>query len=532
MPLRFPGNTSFSPPVIENETRLVFGLTVFLAILTLYRAVALAVADLPLFFDEAYYFDWSRTLELGYYSKPPLIAWVIAATTSLCGEGELCVRTPALLAHPFTAFGLFLVGRRLYGSRVGGLTALIYITLPMVSLSSWIMSTDALLLLFWTYGLWFLVRALEDDRWGDWLGLGGCLGVGLLTKYTMVAFPLSLLLYLAFFPIHRYHLRRSKLYVALLVAVMVFSPNIVWNVFHGLVSWHHTADNAALDHPLFHPAKLMEFLSGQAMVFGPILTAGLLIAVARWGKSVLTGVGRSAEWHQRLLLTLGLPLFVVMSGEALAARANANWAAPSYLSFTLLAAAWFAASVPRNKTPEDSTCVNRESRWRGRWLIVAIVINVLIAGVGYHYNVLSQMAGIAPVRHLDPYARLRGWRELATQVQDLLAHHPGAGVLGDDRAVLAELGYYLRPRPLALVVWNPAGTVSDHYRLNADIRQRPNGEYLFIARGTDFGSITTTFGAAEDLGKVRIPTHRDSALEYRVYWVRDFRGYGLGPSLH
>ncbi|CAK0746433.1 PMT_2 domain-containing protein [Gammaproteobacteria bacterium] len=532
MLLRFPSSADSSSPVIENETRLVRGLVLFLGMITLYRAIALVVADLPLFLDEAYYFDWSRTLEFGYYSKPPLIAWAIAATTSLCGDGELCVRTPALLAHPFTAFGLFLVGRRLYGAGAGRIAALLYITLPMVSLSSWIMSTDALLLLFWTYGLWFLVRALEDDHWGDWLGLGVCIGVGLLAKYTMVALPLSLMLYLVFSPGHRYQLRRPKFYAALAVAMIIFSPNVIWNLFHGLVSWRHTADNAALDHPLFHPAKLGEFLGGQFMVFGPVLTVGLLVALAERGKNMVMGPSNTVEWRRRLLLTLGLPLFVVMCGEALAARANANWAAPSYLSFTLLVAAWFAAAVPWRSTLDGLSGTGKISQWRSRWLIVALAFNVLVMAVGYHYDVLSRALGVAPVRHLDPYARLRGWRELAAQVQDLLVRHPGSGVLGDDRAVLAELGYYLRPRPVVLVVWNPAGTVSDHYRLNADIRQRPDGEYLFIARGTDFKSVATAFGAAEDLGVIRVPTHRDSALECHVYWVKGFQGYRLNPASH
>ncbi|CAK0744267.1 PMT_2 domain-containing protein [Gammaproteobacteria bacterium] len=520
MPLGFFSNTTPSSPVAKkNETAFLLGLIAFLAILTLYRAVALAISNLPLFLDEAYYFDWSRTLAFGYYSKPPLIAWTIAAATSLCGEGELCVRAPALLVHPFTAFGLFLIGRRLYGVGVGRLAAVLYATLPMVSASSWIMSTDALLLLFWTYGLWFLVRALADDGWGDWLGLGICLGVGLLAKYTMVAFPLSLMLYLALSPIHRHHLRHPKLYVALVVALVILSPNLLWNSFHDLVSLRHTAHNAALDRPLFHPAKLLEFLGGQAMVFGPILIAILPAALLGRGEAVINGLDKTVAWHRRLLLTLGLPLFLTMIGESLAARANANWAAPSYLSFTLLVAAWLAASVP----PQES---GKNPRMRGRLLVAALAVNVLLGGVGYHYDALYRVVGAEPIRRLDPYARLRGWRELAAQTQTLLAQHPGAGLLGDDRAVLAELGYYLHPRPLVIVAWNPDGAVSDQYRLSADIRQRPTGEYLFVARGTDFRPVAAAFTAAEDLGRIRIATHRDSALDCRVYWVRDFRGYG------
>ncbi len=504
-----------TPWVGKNEAVFPLGLILFLAAITLYRAIALYAANLPLFLDEAYYFDWSRTLAFGYYSKPPLIAWTIAATTSLCGENEFCVRTPALLVHPFTAFALFLVGRHLYGAQTGQRAAILYATLPMVFASSWIMSTDALLLLFWSYGLWFLVRALEDDRLFDWLGLGVCIGLGSLAKYTMLVFLLSLLVYLAFSPIHRHYLRRPKLYTALIVAIVTLLPNMVWNTLHDLVSVRHTASNAALDHPLFHPAKLFEFLVGQALVCGPLLLGVLPMAMRR--QSGTNGGGRSNE-VRRLLLTMSVPLFVAMLAEALAVRANANWAAPSYLGFTLLIAAWF--------TQPQGTTVH--TLWRSRLLVMAVLLNGVIGGVGYHYDALSRaFVGTERVRHLDPYARLRGWRELAAIVQNRLVAYPEAGLLGDDRAVLAELGFYLRPRPPSIAVWNPTGVISDQYRLNADIHLQPPtaSGYLFVARGTDFDAVSAAFAKAEDLGRIRIPTHRDSALEFRLYWVQGFVGY-------
>ncbi len=525
MPHESPRSTFPTKLATKNETLLLLGLVLFLAALTLYRAVALSVANLPLFLDEAYYYDWSRALAFGYYSKPPLIAWTIAASTSLCGESELCVRTPALLLQPFTAFGLFLIGWRLYGARTGRLAAALYATLPLVFASSWIMSTDALLLLFWAYGLWFLVCALDSQRWQDWLGLGFCVGVGLLAKYTMVAFLLSLVLYLALSPAHRIFLRRPGPYLALLVAALLILPNILWNGFHDLVSFRHTANTAALDHSLFHPGKFFEFIAGQALVFGPILIAALPAALLQ--RNAAMGIDQDAmpDWRRRLLLTMSLPLFLTMAGEALAVRANANWAAPSYLGFTLLVAAWFTLPI-YSASARDHVYANNPSQWRRRILTTALVVNILIGCAGYHYDKLYwTIMGATPVRHLDPYARLRGWRELAIKVQGLLAEHPGVGLLGDDRAVLAELDYYIRPRPPTIAVWNPTGAISDQYRLSADILHHPTGEYLFVARGTAFGAATKAFAHAQDLGSIRIPTHPDSTLECHTYLVQHFLGY-------
>jgi hypothetical protein len=159
-------------------------------------------------------------------------------------------------------------------------------------------------------------------------------------------------------------------------------------------------------------------------------------------------------------------------------------------------------------------------------LAAALAVNVLLGVVGYHYDVLYRAIEAGPLaRRFDPYARLRGWRELAAQVHTQLARHPGAELLGDDRAVLAELGYYLHLSPAAVATWNPSGRVSDQYRLSADVRERSAGEYLFVARGTDFAPVAAAFARAEDLGTIHVPTHRDSALECRLYLVQDFRGY-------
>src|SRR4051812_48177555 len=91
--------------------------------LTLLRIVALFVTPLELYPDEAQYWLWSRDLRWGYVSKPPMIAWVIAATTAIGGQAEAWVRLGAPLAHAGAMLALYGVGRRLYGPAAGLLAA-------------------------------------------------------------------------------------------------------------------------------------------------------------------------------------------------------------------------------------------------------------------------------------------------------------------------------------------------------------------------------------------------------------------------
>ncbi|MCR9092305.1 MAG: glycosyltransferase family 39 protein, partial [Proteobacteria bacterium] len=227
-------------------------LAAILVVGSLYRLWVLSAADIDLFFDEAYYWDWAQQLAWGYYSKPPLLAWLIAATTAVFGDGEIAVKSGALLAYPVTTWILFLLGRRLYNESLAFYVALAFFTLPAVSLSSLVIATDVVLLLVWTAAMLFFHRAISDNRWVDWLIAGALGGVGLLAKYNFVLFLPSALLFLSVSAAHRHHLRNPKLYAAVGLAAAVFLPHILWNAAHGWPTLRHTAEISKLGGDLFH----------------------------------------------------------------------------------------------------------------------------------------------------------------------------------------------------------------------------------------------------------------------------------------
>src|SRR5690606_17092404 len=152
------------------------------------RMVALAFNGTDLFFDEAQYWSWSLEPVFGYYSKPPLIAWVIRVATETCGHSEFCIRLPSPIIHSATALVIYAVAARLYDRRVGFWSAVVFATLPGISLSAGIISTDVPLLFFWAVALYALVRLLDSDRWWPAVLLGVALGLGLNAKYAMVYF--------------------------------------------------------------------------------------------------------------------------------------------------------------------------------------------------------------------------------------------------------------------------------------------------------------------------------------------------------
>ena len=103
-----------SSPLQDRSTLLAFGL---IAGLLAVRMVLLAASPLELYADEAQYWRWGQSLEWGYYSKPPMIAWVIYTSTAFLGDSEWAIRFLAPIFHAVAATILFLLARRMFDER-------------------------------------------------------------------------------------------------------------------------------------------------------------------------------------------------------------------------------------------------------------------------------------------------------------------------------------------------------------------------------------------------------------------------------
>src|SRR6516165_7127979 len=209
------------------------------------RLLWLVFQPADLYPDEAQYWFWAQHPAFGYYSKPPLVAWLIALTIGLFGESEFAIRLSAPLLHAGAAVFVYAIGARLYDGRIGLWSALAYASLPGASISAFIISTDAPLLLFWAAALYAFIRAREDSGRGWWLAVGAACGLGLLAKYAMAYWIFSALGFVLMLRAERRHL--GPLLTAIGIALLLYSPNFWWNWNNGFVSYLHVKDNAGLD---------------------------------------------------------------------------------------------------------------------------------------------------------------------------------------------------------------------------------------------------------------------------------------------
>ncbi|MFN4132278.1 MAG: glycosyltransferase family 39 protein, partial [Caldimicrobium sp.] len=220
---------------------------------------------LPLSYDESYYWDWSRNLDWGYFSKPPMVAWLIYLSTSLFGTNELAVRFPALLCQTGSLILLYVLVFRYFGEVIARSFLFTLAFVPIFLLYNFIMTIDPPLLFFWSLSFYGLVEFLKRPSlfWSIFTGIA--LGAALLTKQTSIMFVLLSALYLFLF--ERPYLSQRKTYLIFLIAFLMYLPNLYWNFTHGLVLLKHSEEHFQRFFP--DAEYYLKFWMGLFLLYGP-----------------------------------------------------------------------------------------------------------------------------------------------------------------------------------------------------------------------------------------------------------------------
>lgn len=463
------------------------------------RMLALRNSPLDLLPDEAQYWSWSRHLAFGYFSKPPMIAWLIRGTTALAGNDEWAVRLAAPLMHAATGVVIAFLGRAMFSARAGFIAALLYATLPGVVFSSLIISTDVPLLFFWALALLAVWQVWTKPDWRWAVALGGALGLGFLSKYAMGYFFLGFAVFATTGSGDGLRAAWRHLLLALLVAAAFVLPNVMWNASHGWATVGHTAANANWGQGAgLHLMEGLSFAAAQFGVFGPVLMAALIVRLALWRRD-------PPPVAERLLLAFTIPILALMIVQSGISRAHANWAAVSYIAATVLVVGWL-------------------ERIQKSWPIRLAIVLQLAAFAGFTLLFAGSLHVTLP-KSVDIFHQMRGWRSLASLVwKRMSAMPPETALAADDREVMAELDYNLRERSFPLVMATGKGPAGNQYELENPLTPQNGARVLLIARYKDREEILSRFAQHKMTEEWTVGAGIGRRRGYFVYDLSGFKG--------
>ena len=382
------------------------------------RMVFLGAVDLlP---EEAYYWNYSQHLAIGYLDHPPMVAWLIRLGTSVFGDTEFGVRLSAYCCWAIAGVFCFLLTRDLYGRTPAWIAVLLFATLPFFFTIGFFMTPDAPLTAAWAGTLYFLSQTLLRSRAGVWWAAGLCLGLGLLSKYTIALLGPAALLYMLMNPDARRWLRRPQPYAALLIAAVLFLPVVVWNAQNEWASFIFQGSRRAAGPMHFY---LFVLVASVLVLLSPAGMAGAF-------KALLPRRAGDPGWLFASVFTLvPLSVFIFFS---LFHEVKLNWTGPLWL-----------ALLPK---VAEQIATMRSGFLRRAWTPTFIVL-LLGYGAGLHYVTL----GLPGVGYPSNFAALPfAWKEfgrlaaeIEEDVEDLVMDEPLR--IGMDKYFLSSLMAFYDP---------------------------------------------------------------------------------------
>jgi len=517
--------------------------------LSLFRIYYITYGVIDLSPDEAHYWEWSRRLDLSYYSKGPMIAYLIAFGTAIFGDNVFGIRIMAVVSSALSSIFLYLLGKKLFDERTGVAAAVLMQIIPLYSAYGVLFTIDSPFIFFWVLSLYLFYRAVEQksnraevnsqsppsppllkggikgglsslitrhSSLNLWLLLGISVGLGLLTKYTMAFFYICALLFLLASKQHRNILLTKEPYISLALSLIIFSPVIIWNAAHDWVTLRHTAGQAHISGQWSVISEqwlkdFSEFLGSQIGIITPVLFFMIFYAIFRLQKSY-------RDSRPSFLFWFSIPIIVFFLLKSFQGKVQANWALPAYAAGFIAFSAVFISRWESIK------------KW-ARWTIIAgVFISLLITAIAHYPAILYSVIIRLPIKmdpiKMDPTSRTRGWKELGVEVSsvsDELSKKGHFFIISDKYQVSSELAFYVKGQPITYCV--NLGRRMNQYDIWPGFNTLVNFNGIFVT--IDDVQMPETVGSAFDRCEKRIFTvfSKDKKLrDYSIFTCYNFKG--------
>ena len=447
-------------------------------VLLLLKIAALNFTTFNLFGDEAQYWLWSKDIDFGYFSKPPFLSWIIRVYTEILGSSFVSLKLLPSFVYFLIAWSIYnLLLKSGLNKKDSFAGCLIFLFIPAVSFSSFIISTDLFLLLFWTLSLNELIKINSEQGLKNFILLGIFLGLGFLSKYAAIYFVICLFVLILF------DKRFRKIFLdnllgfglAFLCMFVIIVPNIVWNFNNDWITLQHTSDNANFGNIEIDLIRGLEFLLIQVLMLGPFMFLGGLFGFNKW------------NYIQKIFLIFSMPIILIVLVEAIIVRANANWAAPALISL-------FALLYIR---------INNSFLKIANYMFNFIVCLIFFVMIGMSY----------PSKIFD---RISGINDYALKIYSGSSGGVVKNIVVSDRLLFSSLNFELRDKGINFYMPHKEGEeITNHFKIVSPLNKNINENFTLIGNPSDINYLENEY----KLLKLSSPDQKFTKRKLGVYGV-------------
>ncbi len=450
---------------------------VILGAMTLQIVFLLVGCDWDLAGDEAEYWSWSRRLDLSYFTRGPLSAWLIRLSTELARlvspgsttDTMFAIRISSILLGGLTAWGVYRLALELFARpRAAAIAVFLMPVIPALMVGAILATSDTPLVCAWTWATLWAYRAWRDNRPGAWIFTGFLVAIGILAKYTMLALPAAIGLFLLLDRSRRSALLRPGFWLMCTIGVVLgLAPIVIWNAMNHWVAFAQLADRLGFaEHSVWGSiGPLISFLGGEILALGIAWWFLALLAIVSSIKLVMRGQQKNADAPLAsasqspqivYLLCIWAVVWAACLGASVLGESELNWMVPGYIPLLILMGLKGERILAHGG--------GNARGWVAAWCVSLGVI-VVLHHTEWTFPLLARVIPAptkrwpAPLRLVDPTCRMRGHKELARVIDQKLAQLRARGenpfVLTTTYALTATLEFQLAGQPETYCLgWN------------------------------------------------------------------------------
>ncbi|MCK1649860.1 glycosyltransferase family 39 protein [Bradyrhizobium sp. 149] len=415
-----------------------------IAAMTLLRIVYASAIELRT--DEAYYWTWSQETALSFLDHPPGIAWLIRFGIAIFGDTTLGVRFGGIVAMLVTQLLLADIVRRLtHDVRAIVLAVLMPEAALYYGLLMAKVAPDVAMIPFAVAMMWSLVRVAQggDGRW--WLAAGLFAGLAMLSKFTVIMFAPAVAAFLLV-PDWRWRWLRSPYpYLAVLIAIVVFSPVLVWNVQHDWAAIRFQGVRATTNYGI-SLRTIGDYIGLQFGLVGfvmlPVVLTGVVMTAWRGY--------RTREPVAILLSTAVLVPFLYFLMKSLTLRVGDTW--PMFMWPVAFAAAAINLTM-LSREGRSARMLKSSLFWTNTAVVsgIGFVVIVFLYYVAAPWNLLGK---------IDPNGAESGYEQVAARAQAALDETGATWIATTDYRTYAMMRWLFRGR-VPVIELNERGRFQD-----------------------------------------------------------------------